>query len=217
MKIEIENVTKIINKNVILENVSLSLQSGCITGFKGVNGSGKTMILRTLCGLIKPTEGRVIIDGKVLQEDIEFPESIGILIDNPAFLDNYSAYDNLKFLVSVKSQLSDIDIRNILQEVQLDNAGKKKYKHFSLGMKQRLGIAAAIMEKPDIILLDEPTNALDSNGVEMMKKILIREKKRGALIALTCHDYSILKEVSDEIYFIEEGRVVNFEINETAE
>lgn len=130
---------------------------------------------------------------------------------SPAFLDGYSAYDNLRYMASVKNKVSGEEIKDLLKKVELADAGKKKYKYFSLGMKQRLGIAAAIMEHPDIILIDEPTNALDSKGVEMVKCILQQEKERGALIVLTCHDYSVLKELSDSIYFIEEGRVVGYE------
>lgn len=160
---------------------------------------------------IRPTEGKVFINGRELKKEMDFPESIGVLIDSPAFLDGYSAYDNLRYMASVKNKVSGEEIKDLLKKVELADAGKKKYKYFSLGMKQRLGIAAAIMEHPDIILIDEPTNALDSKGVEMVKCILQQEKERGALIVLTCHDYSVLKELSDSIYFIEEGRVVGYE------
>lgn len=211
MKIRVDDVTKIIRKVKVLDHVSLEFRSGEITGLKGINGSGKTMLLRIICGLIRPTEGKVFIDNRILKEDMDFPESIGILIDSPAFLDNYTPFDNLKYMASVKNKVSEEEIKALLEEVDLTDAINKKYKHFSLGMKQRLGIAAAVMEHPDIILIDEPTNALDSHGVEMVKRILKREKDRGALIVLTCHDYSILKELSDSIYFIEEGRITNHE------
>ena len=211
MKIKIENVTKIIRRIKVLDNVSLEFESGQITGLKGINGSGKTMLMRIISGLIRPSKGTVSIDSEVLKKDIDFPDSIGILIDSPTFLDNYSAFDNLKFLASVRNRTTDEEISTLLSEVDLAEAGNKKYKYYSLGMKQRLGIAAAVMEKPDIILIDEPTNALDSRGVEMVKKILQREKARGSLIILTCHDYSILKELSDRIYFIEEGKIVGYE------
>lgn len=191
--------------------MSLEFESGEITGLKGINGSGKTMIMRIISGLIRPTEGKVFINGRELKKEMDFPESIGVLIDSPAFLDGYSAYDNLRYMASVKNKVSGEEIKDLLKKVELADAGKKKYKYFSLGMKQRLGIAAAIMEHPDIILIDEPTNALDSKGVEMVKCILQQEKERGALIVLTCHDYSVLKELSDSIYFIEEGRVVDYE------
>ena len=211
MNIKVDNVTKIIKKVKVLDHVSLEFESGEITGLKGINGSGKTMIMRIISGLIRPTEGKVFINGRELKEEMDFPESIGVLIDSPAFLDGYSAYDNLRYMASVKNKVSGEEIKDLLKKVELADAGKKKYKYFSLGMKQRLGIAAAIMEHPDIILIDEPTNALDSKGVEMVKCILQQEKERGALIILTCHDYSVLKELSDSIYFIEEGKVVDYE------
>lgn len=211
MNIKVDNVTKIIKKVKVLDHVSLEFESGEITGLKGINGSGKTMIMRIISGLIRPTEGKVFINGRELKKEMDFPESIGVLIDSPAFLDGYSAYDNLRYMASVKNKVSGEEIKDLLKKVELADAGKKKYKYFSLGMKQRLGIAAAIMEHPDIILIDEPTNALDSKGVEMVKCILQQEKERGALIVLTCHDYSVLKELSYSIYFIEEGRVVGYE------
>ena len=211
MNIKVDNVTKIIKKVKVLDHVSLEFESGEITGLKGINGSGKTMIMRIISGLIRPTEGKVFINGRELKKEMDFPESIGVLIDSPAFLDGYSAYDNLRYMASVKNKVSGEEIKDLLKKVELADAGKKKYKYFSLGMKQRLGIAAAIMEHPDIILIDEPTNALDSKGVEMVKCILQQEKERGSLIVLTCHDYSVLKELSDSIYFIEEGRVVGYE------
>lgn len=211
MNIKVDNVTKIIKKVKVLDHVSLEFESGEIIGLKGINGSGKTMIMRIISGLIRPTEGKVFINGRELKKEMDFPESIGVLIDSPAFLDGYSAYDNLRYMASVKNKVSGEEIKDLLKKVELADAGKKKYKYFSLGMKQRLGIAAAIMEHPDIILIDEPTNALDSKGVEMVKCILQQEKERGALIVLTCHDYSVLKELSDSIYFIEEGRVVGYE------
>lgn len=211
MNIKVDNVTKIIKKVKVLDHVSLEFESGEITGLKGINGSGKTMIMRIISGLIRPTEGKVFINGRELKKKMDFPESIGVLIDSPAFLDGYSAYDNLRYMASVKNKVSGEEIKDLLKKVELADAGKKKYKYFSLGMKQRLGIAAEIMEHPDIILIDEPTNALDSKGVEMVKCILQQEKERGALIVLTCHDYSVLKELSDSIYFIEEGRVVGYE------
>ena len=211
MNIKVDNVTKIIKKVKVLDHVSLEFESGEISGLKGINGSGKTMIMRIISGLIRPTEGKVFINGRELKKEMDFPESIGVLIDSPAFLDGYSAYDNLRYMASVKNKVSGEEIKDLLKKVELADAGKKKYKYFSLGMKQRLGIAAAIMEHPDIILIDEPTHALDSKGVEMVKCILQQEKERGALIVLTCHDYSVLKELSDSIYFIEEGRVVGYE------
>ncbi len=211
MKIQVENISKTIRGIKVLDNITLEFNSGEITGLKGINGSGKTMLMRTICGLIRPTTGKVIINGKELKKDMDFPESIGILIDSPTFLENYSAFDNLKYLASIKGKVTDEEIYALLDEVNLTEAMHKKFKFYSLGMKQRLGIAGAVLEHPDVILIDEPTNALDAKGVETVKRILKREKERGALIILTCHDYSILKELSDKIYFIEEGRITHHE------
>lgn len=211
MNIKVENISKTIRGGKVLDDISLEFNSGEITGLKGINGSGKTMLMRTICGLIRPTSGKVTIDGKVLKKDMDFPESIGILIDSPTFLENYSAFDNLKYLASIKNKVSDEEIKELLEEVNLTEAMHKKFKFYSLGMKQRLGIAGAVLGHPDVILIDEPTNALDAKGIEIVKKILRQEKEHGALIILTCHDYSILKELSDKIYFIEEGRIVGHE------
>lgn len=209
-QIEIKNVTKIIKHNTVIDNVSLTVNSGKITGLKGVNGSGKTMLMRLVSGLILPTSGEIIIDGETLGKDITFPRSIGTLIENPAFLDNYSGFQNLKLLASIQGKISDEEIREAIIAVELNPDDKKKFRKYSLGMKQRLGIATAVMEHPDIIILDEPTNALDSDGVQMVKRILQKEKERGALILISCHDLDVLKELSDVIYLMNVGRLSSY-------
>lgn len=216
-QIEIKNVTKIIKHNTVIDNVSLTVNSGKITGLKGVNGSGKTMLMRLVSGLILPTSGEIIIDGETLGKDITFPRSIGTLIENPAFLDNYSGFQNLKLLASIQGKISDEEIREAIIAVELNPDDKKKFRKYSLGMKQRLGIAAAVMEHPDIIILDEPTNALDSDGVQMVKRILQKEKERGALILISCHDLDILKELSDVIYLMNVGRLFSYADKEDAQ
>ena len=203
--IELKEVVKDIKGKRIIDHVTLHLESGKITGLKGVNGSGKTMLMRLISGLITPTSGSITINGKQLGKDITFPESVGILIENPAFLDTYSGFDNLKMLASIQNRIGEEEIRSILAKVGLDPQDKKKYRKYSLGMKQRLGIAAAVMENPDIIILDEPTNALDSDGVEMLKEILHEHRERGALLLISCHDLATLKELSDEMYLMESG------------
>ena len=208
-KIQLENVTKRFKEHTVVDSVSMELVSGSVTGLKGINGSGKTMLMRLMCGLILPTEGRIMINGKEIGKDMDFPDNLGLLIENPAFLDNYSGFANLKMLAEIRNIITDDNIREVISRVGLDPDDKKKYKKYSLGMKQRLGIAGAIMEQPDILLLDEPTNALDTKGVEMLKNIVQEEKKRGALIVLTCHDAEILEEMADEIYFMENGRIIN--------
>lgn len=209
MLIEIEGVSKTIGKRCVIDNVSLNLESGKIWGFKGINGSGKTMLMRLIAGLIKPDKGRIIIDGKVLWRDISFPESVGILIESPTFLDGLTGFKNLKTLASIKNIITDNDIRKSLSDVGLDPDLSKKYKAYSLGMKQRLGIAAAIMERPEVILLDEPTNALDGKGIELVKALIERERNRGALVVVSCHDESIISELSDEIVYLSEGKIID--------
>ena len=206
-RINVVNYSKIIKGRVILEDVNLSLESGRIYGLKGVNGSGKTMLLRALCGLIYPTSGYVEVDGEKLRKNISFPRSVGALIESPAFLDNFTGYKNLEMIASLKEIASRQDIEEALAETGLDPHDARTYKKYSLGMKQKLGLACCFMEKPDIILLDEPFNALDEESVEKIKKIMIRHKERGALIVLACHDGESLLSLSDEIYNVVEGRV----------
>lgn len=209
MRMEVIEVSKVIRKHTVLDQVSCSMHSGKIYGIQGINGSGKTMLMRVLIGLIHPSSGKVLIDGKELGKELEFPKSIGFLLENPTFLDRYSGYQNLKMLASVKKIISDEEINKVLCLVGLDEeAAKKKYRKYSLGMKQRLGIAAALMEKPDIVILDEPTNALDTSGVELVKEIVRGEKKRGALVIISCHDLAVLEELSDEIIKLESGKVI---------
>lgn len=174
----------------------MTLVSGNVYGFQGINGSGKTMLMRLICGLIYPTKGEIVIDGKRLGKEITFPQSVGLLLENPAFLDSYTGFENLEMLASIKNIITREEIHDAITSVGLDPLDKRKYKKFSLGMKQRLGIAAAIMEKPDILILDEPTNSLDSSGVSLVKTILAKERERGAIIILACHDLPVLQDVS---------------------
>ena len=207
MEIIVKSATKYIKKALILDDVNIQLTGGKIYGLKGPNGSGKTMLMRLLCGLIRPTSGEVWIDGKKLGKDMDFPESVGLLIENPAFLPNYTGYENLELLAQIRGKIGTEEICQSLLEVGLDPHDPRKYRKYSLGMKQRLGIAAAIMEKPDLLIVDEPTNALDDSGVEQICTILRRERERGALVVIACHDSLLLETLSDEIYKIYEGKV----------
>ena len=208
MNIKISHVSKTIKNNPVIKDISMELQSGAVYGFKCINGSGKTMLMRLISGLIRPSQGEISMNGKILGKDISFPNSIGVFLENPAFLDAYSGFNNLKLLASIKSVASDDGIRNTLLRVGLDPDSNKKYKKYSLGMKQRLGIAAAIMEKPEIVILDEPTNSLDEDGVDLVKHIVRNEKERGALVVVSCHDEEILKGMSDEVFLLEQGRLI---------
>lgn len=210
-EIEVKNLCKTINKNMVLDNINLHMVSGQVYGFQGINGSGKTMFMRALIGLIHPTSGMILIDQKELGKDMDFPKSIGFLLENPTFLDMYSGPDNLRLLAGVDNNISadmiNKEIDSLIEEVGLKSAGNKKYKKYSLGMKQRLGIAAAVLGNPDIVVLDEPTNALDDDGKDMVKRIVKMQKERGALVIISCHEMQTLEELSDEIIRLREGRI----------
>lgn len=165
----------------------------------------KTMLMRAMGGLIRPTQGSIVINGEVLGKDMSFPKSIGVLIENPAFIDSFSGFRNLKALADINKIITDEDIRKTIEMVGLNPDDKKKYKKYSLGMKQRLGIAAAIMEKSEIMLLDEPINALDESGVEEVRKILLSLKSNDRVIIIACHDREELELLSDEIIEMENG------------
>jgi len=209
MYIEVKDYVKTIKKSIVLNHVNVRFESGRVYGLKGKNGSGKTMLMRAISGLIKPTQGQVDINGQILGMDISIPSSIGVLIENPAFIGNETGFWNLKILASIKGIISDEDIKNTLAKVGLNPEDKRKYYKYSLGMKQRLGIAAAVMENPDIIILDEPINALDDDGVECVRKVIEEAKSRGAIIIIACHDSEELNLLSDEIIQISEGKIVN--------
>lgn len=212
MYIEIKNLTKKIKKATVLEDINLKFTEGKIYGLKGKNGSGKTMLMRAICGLILPTEGTIDINGDILGKDISFPKSIGALIENPSFIPGYSGYKNLKLLADIKGLIGEETIKEYISLVELDPEDKKKYKKYSLGMKQRLGIACAIMEDPDIVLLDEPLNALDEKGVLTVREILFKLRNEGKLIIIACHDREELELLSDEIFSIENGRIIDHEV-----
>ena len=207
MEISIKEVTKWIRKKLILDHVNMTLVSGKLYGLQGPNGSGKTMLLRLIAGLILPTEGEVWIDGKKLGKEMDFPPSMGLMIENPAFLPNFTGLKNLELLAEIKGKASEEEIRQAILDAGLNPDDKRTFSKYSLGMKQRLGIASCLMEKPDLILLDEPTNALDEKGVDEICKIIQREKERGALIVIASHDADILEGLADDVYLVNEGKV----------
>ena len=209
MYIKITDVNTTIKKAPILRDINLEFTGGKVCGLRGKNGSGKTMLMRAICGLITPDSGIIDINGKILGKDISFPESIGVLIENPAFIGNYTGFKNLKVLASIQNRIGDEQIRKALEDIGLDPDDKRTYRKYSLGMKQKLGIAAAVMENPDIIILDEPINALDDVSVEKVHDILEEQKKRGAVIIIACHDKEELDQLSDEIIEISDGRIIN--------
>lgn len=209
MEIEIENYSKYIKKRKILKDINLKLESGNIYGFRGQNGSGKTMLMRAIAGLIYPTKGCVKIDGKCLGKEISKPSSIGLLIENPAFLGEYTGYHNLKMLSDISVGLSRKEIKEVLESVGLQPNDRRLYREYSLGMKQKLGIAAAIMGEPDLILLDEPINALDEASIERVHELLLKLRDNGKLLIVACHDRKELDILADKIIGIENGQLVD--------
>lgn len=206
--IQLQNVTKRIKENTVLDNVSYTFKSGFVYGLYGQNGSGKTMLLRAISGLINLDSGNIFIDGEKLHDKIEFPPETGIVIENMELLPECSAKRNLQMLAKIKNIADEKDIIFSLERVGLDPDSDKKVKKFSLGMKQRLNIAQAIFENQKIILLDEPTNALDEDAVQLIYKIIREEKSRGATIIVATHHKEDLKEVCDVILKIAEGKIV---------
>lgn len=207
MRIEIHGLTKRMKGNEVLKGIDLQLEGGKIYGVQGKNGCGKTMLMRSIAGLILPTEGEIIINGKKLHRDISVPESIGILIENPSFLGEYSGFENLKMLASINLSLADEEIDELLEQVGLSEQRDKKFGKYSLGMKQRLGVAAAIMGNPEIILLDEPINAIDGEGVEQMRQVILGMRDEGRIIIVACHDKEEMELLADEIIVMVEGEV----------
>ena len=207
MKVELKNVSKRLNDVTVLEDISLTLESGTIYGLKGKNGCGKTMLMRMMAGLIYPTSGTVSIDGEILHKDIATPRSIGVLIENPAFLPGYTGQQNLELLAGLTGKADRTQIAKTMSRVGLAPNDKRTYRKYSLGMKQRLGIACALMECPELILLDEPIKAIDEKGVPKIWEALQEEKQRGALIMLACHDTEELTSLADRIITIEEGKI----------
>lgn len=212
--IEVRNFSKEIKGKLILDHVNCSFKPGRVYGLMGVNGSGKTMLMRAIAGLILPSEGSVFIDGHELGHDSSFfPDGTGILIENPSFIDSYTGFKNLKLLASIQKKITDEQIEIALEKVGLDPHDNRKYRKYSLGMKQKLGIAAAIMEMPKIVILDEPLNALDDDGIQRVHKIISELKENGATIIIACHDKEELISMTDIIYKIENGKLVGKEEN----
>ncbi|MCY9512495.1 ATP-binding cassette domain-containing protein [Paenibacillus larvae] len=205
-------VNKTIQGQRVLCDINLEFHQGKIYGLQGKNGSGKTMLLRALCGLIIPNSGEVIVNNQTLNAKHSFPESVGILIEYPGFLPQYTGFRNLQLLASIKKQINDDQIRESLLWVGLQPEDKRKYKKYSLGMKQRLGIAQAIMEDPELLLLDEPTNALDSDAVESMRDLLLNLKNKGKTIIVASHDREEIDYLADEKIILENGRVTSIEV-----
>ena len=207
MELIVRNVKKKLDRQTVLENVNLTLESGNIYAFVGRNGSGKTTLLKMIAGLSRVKSGEIIWNGKVLGKDIKTIPRLGMVLENAGLYPWLSAYDNLKLFADIKHIIGKAEIRESIKRVGLDPDDKKKFGKFSLGMKQRLMIAQAIMERPDLILLDEPSNALDLNGVDEIRKILDEEKQRGAMILLASHSAEDIRILADKVYLVENGTI----------
>lgn len=205
--IELVHVSKVFGSETVINDVSLSLDDSKVYGFIGKNGSGKSVLFKLILGLFLPTEGTVEVFGNKTTEGI-FPDNVGAILDKSGFVPNYNAFDNLKLLASIRGIISDQQIKDSISFVGLQPNNKKPYKKFSLGMKQRLAIAQAIMEKPDLLVLDEPMNGLDEKGIREIREYLTTLKQEGKTILLASHNMDDIKMLCDEIYEIKEG-VVN--------
>lgn len=204
-EIFVENVTKAFGGQEVLKTVCVKFEMGKIYGIVGRNGSGKTVLLKCICGLLYPSTGTVTVGGKVVGKDVDYPENVGFIIETPGFLPRYSGLKNLKYLAAVRGKVKKDEIRKYMELVGLNPDDKKHVGNYSLGMKQRLGIAQALMENPDILILDEPMNALDNNGVEEMRTILLKMKEQGKLIIIASHVRDDIDILCDEVYGIDAG------------
>lgn len=205
--IEISNYKKVIKGNTILNDINLNLEKGKCYGFIGRNGSGKSMLFKAICGLIKATEGKISVNSKVIGKDVDFPENVGSLIEYPGFLENLSGYKNLKYLAEIQNKISDDRIKEVIELVDLDYNDKRPVKKYSLGMKQRLGIAQAIMENPNIIILDEPMNGLDKSGVKIVRELISSLKTKENIILIASHNSDDIDILCDEVFEMDRGEI----------
>ena len=207
MKIIAKNISRYIGNKKILDNVSLELESGNIYGFVGRNGSGKTMLFRALSGLMNISEGEILLDDKILHKDMRVLPNLGILIENAGLYPELTGLENLKLLTKLNAQIGINEITDAIRRVGLDPYDKRTIRKYSLGMKQRITLAQALMERPSIIMLDEPTNALDEDGIADIRKIILEEKERGALILIASHNKEDIELLADKVYIIKDGKV----------
>lgn len=207
MEIKVENLSKSFKKNIVLKDVNLLMTSGKIYGLSGRNGSGKSVLLKLICGLYKPTSGKVLFDGIEYNSNDVYVPNLRALIEKPSFFPNLSGFENLKLLAHIQHKIFDDEINNALKVVNLYEEKDKKYSEYSLGMKQKLGIAQVIMENPQIMILDEPFNGIENDTVKKISKYLLQEKKKDKLIIVSTHIKEDLDNLSDEIYSFDNGTV----------
>lgn len=204
--VKVENVTKYFKQEKVLDDVNMNLETGHIYGIVGKNGAGKTVLFKIIAGFIKPSSGKVTVAGKIIGVDRDFPDSLGLIIETPGFLSQYNAYQNLLYLANINNKISKEDIKESIRMVGLDPDSNKKVGKFSLGMRQRLGIAQAIMENPNLIILDEPMNGLDKKGIEDVKELLLKLKGDGKTILMASH-YAEDMEICDEVFQMEKRQI----------
>jgi len=207
--ISLKNISKSFKNNIVLENIDLKVHEGESVGIIGHNGSGKSVLFKIICGMYQPDEGEVYVNQKKLGDEMDFPDQMGVFIDGPGFVEFYSGYRNLKFLADIQNKIGKEEICQAMQMVGLDSANKTKVKNYSLGMKQKLGIAQSFMENPDILLLDEPFNALDSKSHEDMIKLLLQLKAEGKTILLTSHNQEDIDTVCDKKYCFDNHKLIS--------
>lgn len=205
--IVIKNLTKKFKEAVVLDNVNISFEKGKVHGLIGRNGSGKTMLMKSICGIVPPTSGEIVVGGKRIGKDTDIPKNVGVIIETPGFIPNYSAYSNLKFLAALNNRIGKNEIRNAIKSVGLDPDDKKSVGKFSLGMRQRLGLAQAIMEDPELLILDEPMNGLDKDGVADMREYLLALKKRGKTLLIASHSAEDIDILCDTVCEMDKGRL----------
>ena len=203
--IKVVNLTKTYGNINVLDNVSVNFERGQIHGLVGRNGSGKTMLMKCICGFVMPTKGSIIVEGKIIGKDIDIPKNIGAIIENPGLLANYSGYNNLKFLASINKKIDKEQIRQTLKTVGLDPDSKKHVSKYSMGMRQGFGLAQALMEDPDILFLDEPMNGLDKRGVEEMRALFSRLREEGKTIIMANHSAEDIDILCDTVYEMDLG------------
>ena len=209
MVIEVKSVTLTIKKQVILDDVSIACEEGKIYGLIGRNGSGKTMLMKSICGFIRPEKGEIYVLGERIGRDTDYAKDTGIIIETPGFIGYYSGFKNLRMLSDINKKIDDGKIREVMNFVGLDPDMKKGVRKYSMGMRQRLGLAQAIMEDPKILILDEPMNGLDREGVADMRKYLLKLKEEGKTILLSSHSAEDISVLCDKVYEMEHGKIVN--------
>lgn len=206
--IEVSNVSKKYKDKMLVEDVSFTVEEGEILGIVGLNGSGKTVLLKCICGLMDYSAGSIKVDGKIIGKDCEYPKNMGVIIETPGFLPYHSGYKNLEYLASLRKKITKQDIKDVLVKVGLEGEEKKLVAKYSLGMRQRLGIAQAIMENPKLLILDEPMNGLDKEGIVDVRKLLLDMKAEGKTMIVTSHNEEDIKVLCDKVIEMDKGRVV---------